>query len=99
MKKILLSLVMLASTSAFAYGHHGYWRHTPGYGWSWVVPAVVGGVVVYEATRPVVVQQPPVVVQQPPVVVQQQDNCSPWTETKNPDGTITTTRTCQVLPR
>ena len=42
---------------------------------------------------PVVVQQPPVVVQQPTVTVQPV-NCSPWTETQNPDGTITRTRTC-----
>ena len=29
----------------------------------------------------------------PPVVVQQQ-NCSPWTEIRNPDGSTTVTRTC-----
>ena len=93
MKKILFSLVLLAAMPAFAqhYHHsHGYWRHGGG-GWGWVAPAVVGGVIVYEATRP------PVVVQQPPVIIQQpvpQPNCSPWTEIQNPDGTITRTRTC-----
>lgn len=71
MRKILASLILgLAAFSASAQ-HHGYGygynphRHWhPGYGW--VVPAVIGGAVVYAATRPpVVVQQPPVVVQQP----------------------------------
>jgi len=68
MKKILLIILLCASSLAHAdRWHHGgghyYWH--PGYGW--VLPAVVGGAIVYEATRPpVVVQQPPVYVQQPP---------------------------------
>ncbi len=45
--------------------HH---HHHRGNGWGWVVPAVIGGAVVYAATRP-----DPVVVQQPPVVVQPSD--------------------------
>jgi hypothetical protein len=75
--------------------HHNHWRshwrHNGGV--NWMVPAIIGGAVVYSTTRPepVVVQQP-VVVQTSPVTVQQ--NCSPWTETQNPDGTITRTRTC-----
>ena len=96
MKKLLIaSLIGLGSiSSAYAHGPHGYWRpHNNG--WGWVAPAVVGGVIVYEATRPPVYVQPaPVVVQQQPVVVQGQ-NCSPWTQIQNPDGSITTTRTCQ----
>lgn len=92
MKKILITCLLVASTSAFAHGPHGYWRHNHGGGWGWVAPVIVGGVIGYEIGRPpVVVQQPPVVI--PPVVVQQQ-NCSPWTEIKNPDGTVTVTRTC-----
>jgi len=95
MRKLFL-ISLLVSSSAFAqHHHHGHWRPHHSGGWGWVVPAVVGGVVVYEITKPhVVVQQPPVVVQQPPVVVQQQ-NCSPWTEIRNPDGSVTVTRTCQ----
>lgn len=69
--------------------HHGHWRHG-GNGWEWVIPAVIGGVIVYEATRPPVVQQPVIIQQQP----QQPQICSPWTEIQNPDGTITRTRTC-----
>lgn len=102
MKKVILSLVLLMATvpalaqhHGHRHGHgHGYWHRGPG-GWNWVVPAVIGGAIVYGATRPatVVVDQPPVIVQNPPVVAQQ--NCSPWTEVQNPDGTITRTRTCQ----
>lgn len=52
--------------------HHWHGgHHRGGHGWGWVVPAVIGGTVVYAATRPpVVVQQPqPVIVQQPPAEV------------------------------
>lgn len=93
MKKIIFSLMMIATPLAFAqhhwHGHnHGHWRYANN-GWNWVVPAVVGGVLVYEVTKN---QQPqPVIIQQTPV---QQQNCSPWTEIQNPDGTITRTRTC-----
>jgi len=97
MKKVLFSIILLASTSTFAqhygyYHHGGHWRHGHN-GWNWVVPAVVGGVLVYEVSK----NQPPA----PPVIIQQnvpqQQNCSPWTETINPDGTITKTRTCTQL--
>ena len=73
MKKLIALLLISLSASAMAqHHHHGYdrgWHHNPGW---WIAPAVIGGAVVYAATRPqVVVQQPPVVIQQPPVVVQQ----------------------------
>ena len=99
MKKILAVFLLVVSSVAMAHGPHGYWRHEGG-GWNWMAPALIGGVIGYEIARPpvytpppVVVQQPPVIVQQPPIVVQGQ-NCSPWTQIQNPDGTITTTRTC-----
>lgn len=97
MKRLLAILLLTSSSLAFAGPHHGHgnrhghhyhgyhhkhWHHRHG----WVVPAVIGGAVVYAATRPVIVQQPPVVIQQ--------QNCSPWVETQNPDGTITVSRTC-----
>lgn len=99
MKKILAIIFMTASVGAFAHGPHGgHWRHHPHSGWSWGVPVLVGGAIIgYEISRS---QQPPVVVQQP-VIVQNPtsapvfQNCSPWLETQNPDGTITRTRTCQ----
>jgi len=101
MKKVLavavLTLATLPAMAQWHHGHHGGYRggYYGGGGWGWVVPAVIGGAVVYGATRPdpVIVQQPPVIVQQQPVVVQNQ-NCTPWTETQHPDGSITRTRTC-----
>lgn len=72
---------------AHRYGGGHWTRGHSGSGWMWVVPAIVGGVIVYEATR-----QPP-----PQTIIIQQSvepNCSPWTEIQNPDGTITRTRTC-----
>ena len=98
MKKLLLALSLVVCSNAFAnpyhHGHHGHghWRPHNG-GWNWVVPAIIGGAIVYEVTKPpVIIQQPPVVVQQPQ---QQIQNCSPWTEIQNSDGSITRTRTCQ----
>ena len=101
MKKVLLamSLVLLAG-SASAHGFHGgygggYYRGG-GWGWGPVIGGAVAGAVIYDIyNRPqVVVQQPPVIVQQQPGLVQQNQNCTAWTETQHPDGTITRTRTC-----
>ena len=96
MKKTLALLLLTASATVFAGPHHhghGHWRNH-GAGWVWVVPTLIGGVVGYEIARnqPPVIQQPPVVIQSTPVAIQQ--NCSPWTEVQNSDGTITRTRTC-----
>ena len=73
MKKILVSLFLLSFSSvavAGPYGHrhhhHRHWHAPPVH--HWVVPALIGGAVVYAATRP-----DPVVVQQPaPVVLNSQ---------------------------
>lgn len=76
MKKLAIALILSSVAIAgfaqhrhggYGYGHH----HHGGGGWGWVAPALIGGAVVYAATRPTVVQQPPVVVQQPPIVVNQ----------------------------
>ena len=74
------------------HGHQGYWARGYGGGWVWMVPALIGGAIIYEAAR----QQPPVNVQQQPVLVTPQpvQNCTPWTEVQSSDGTITRTRTC-----
>ena len=68
---VFASILTMSALFAFSSNAHAErWRHGggayyyhPGYGW--VVPAVVGGAIVYEATRP------PVVIQQQPVYVQQ----------------------------
>lgn len=102
MKKILITLLLLTGVAAQAqhfpqhyYGHHhnhhGQWRHS-GSGWVWVVPTIVGGVIGYEIAK----NQPPA--PQPPIIIQTPtgtQECSPWTETVNPDGSITKTRTCK----
>ena len=91
MNKLLALLLLTASVSAMA--QHGYGFRPHGYyggGWGWVAPTVIGGVVGYEIAR----SQQPVIIQQQPVIIQQPQLCSPWTETQQPDGTITRTRTC-----
>ena len=100
MKKIL-AVLLLAGVVASAQAHEG-WRHGGGHyvyrggGWGWVAPVVVGGVIGYELSRPPVYVPPaPVIVQQQAPVVVQGQNCSPWTQIQNPDGSVTTTRTCQ----
>ena len=93
MKRLLLTLLLITSTTTFA---HGHWVGRPGGGWNWVAPAVVGGVIGYEIARPpVVIQQGPQVIYQQPTVIYNDSNCSPWTQIQNPDGSITTTRTCR----
>jgi hypothetical protein len=96
--KRILALAFLVGTSAFA--QHGHWEHHGG-SWNWMAPVVVGGVIGYELARPpvyapapVVVQQP-VIVEQPTVIQPSQQTCSPWTQIQNPDGSITSTRTCR----
>jgi hypothetical protein len=104
MKKIasilMISLGMASCVPAHA--HDGF-RHSGGYyrpGYNWVAPAIVGGVIGYELSRPRYYYEPyyvpaPVVIQQPPVYVQQvQPSCTAWVEVQQPDGTITRTRTC-----
>lgn len=72
MKKILAVLLLASSSLAFASpGHHGprhghhHHRHWHGHHHNWIVPALIGGAVVYAATRP-----DPVIVQQPTIVLQ-----------------------------
>ena len=72
MKKIILasllalSFINVAHAERWRHGGGAYYYH-PGYGWA--VPALIGGVIVYEATRPpVYIQQPVYVQQQIPLV-------------------------------
>ena len=59
--KYLIAIILsaLALTANAQYPHHNH-RHSGG--WGWVAPAIIGGTIVYGATRPV---NPPLVVYQP----------------------------------
>ena len=67
-------MLMLTAGMASAQWHHhgGYCCYRGGYGGGWVGPALIGGVIGYELSRPPVYTQPPVIVEQQPIVVQSQ---------------------------
>jgi len=79
MKKVLLTLsLLLIAGSASAQWHHEYrdrccYRGGIYYGGNnWVAPALIGGVIGYELSRPrteVIVEQQPIVVQQSQIVL------------------------------
>jgi hypothetical protein len=102
MKSLLVFLLSITCISANAHGydHRHYGHYHGGYGYGWVAPTIIGGVIGYEIARqnqPVIVQQQPVIVQQPiytqPTVPG--TTCTPWQVVQMPDGTYTQTRTCQ----
>ena len=69
---ITLTLAGVANANPYHHGHRHHHRHwvspSPHH---WIVPAIIGGAVVYAASRPetVIVQQPPVVLQPNQVVI------------------------------
>lgn len=75
MKKLLaILLLLLTITPVYAEGGHGggwghgrEWGHRDGWGGFWVLPALIGGAVLYDLTRPPPV---PVYVQPAPYYVQ-----------------------------
>lgn len=70
MKKLIaLILVGLSATAMAQHRPHHHHGHHHGHGWGWVAPALIGGAVVYAATRPPVVVQPQPVAQPPADVV------------------------------
>jgi len=75
MKKLLLIAFTLLITSSSAFAGEGYGRGGGGGhggGGFWIIPALIGGAIIYDLTRPQpIYQQPtPVYVQQPPVYQQ-----------------------------
>jgi len=66
--KILGFVILLMAGTASAHWHGGGCCYRPYYGGDWVAPAIIGGVIGYELSRPQVVVQPPIIVQQPPVI-------------------------------
>ena len=105
MKKLLLtiglSLGLAVTASAQAHEWHGGYRgyyHGGCYGCgNWVAPAIIGGVIGYELSRPntVVVEQPSVVYTQPQVVVQQPPAGYHWQEMIDPQ---TNTKKIVLVP-
>ena len=96
MKKLLLALSLLAVfDTASAHGpyrmggwHSGYYGSCGG---CWVAPAVIGGVIGYELTRPstVYVEPQPVVIQQSQPVVQAPPVGYHWQQMVDPQTGIT----------
>jgi len=94
MKTKLLLALILAVTSASTmaqWHHHGPCCYHGGYGGGWIAPALVGGVIGYELSKPntvyvepapVIVQPPVSVVQQPPVGYHWQQMIDPQTNTQ-----------------
>ena len=100
MKKLLLALSMLCVVgTAGAQWHHGYHGccYRGGYGGGWVAPALIGGVIGYELSRPapVIVEQQPVIVQPPVSVVQQPPIGYHWQEMIDP---ATNTKKIVLVP-
>jgi hypothetical protein len=109
MKKLIVATILtLAALPAMAqyYGHrihqHHHHHHRGGNLGPIIGGAILGAVIYDIYNRPIVMQPPPVIVHNPPVIVHTPpivhqypvQNCTPWTEVQNPDGTITRSRTC-----
>lgn len=112
MKKFLITMLsVLSMTPALAHHglpHYSepwhninrpqfYPRHNhPQYGWGWIVPVLVGGVIVsYEWSRlqqPMIVQQQPVM---PVPVTPNIEQCSDWREIQTQDGRVFRERVCR----
>lgn len=88
MKKFFVLLLATISLTAFAqpYRHHHHPHHVWKPGFGWVVPSIVGGVVVYEIVK---AQQPA------PVVVEKQVVCTEWKEIQTPEGKLYRERSCR----
>ena len=102
MKKFLAILLLTVSGTVLAgphgyysgYRHHGHAMYHGGSNSGWIAPLIIGGVVGAAIANRPIAQTETVIVRPQPLIVQQQQNCTVWTETQNPDGTITRTRTC-----
>ena len=100
MKKILLTLSLLALTGSALAQHHGHgFRHHGHHGYyygggngNWVAPLIIGGVVTYALTRPA--PQPVIIEQQSTVIQTQISTCTEWKEIQSSDGRVYKERTC-----
>lgn len=66
MKRLLVLLTFCLATVAQAQHRHFHHHHHHNSDWRWLAPAIIGGAVVYAATRPPVAVQPPPVITLPP---------------------------------
>ena len=102
MKK-LIGILLLTSAMTAGAGPHNHHNHNQHRSYnnhmSWVVPAIIGGILVYGATQPAVAQPVPqqqVFIQRElvPVPVPPQIVCYGWKEIQTVDGQIYRERTC-----
>lgn len=101
MKKLISVFLLVCALPAAAdsYRHHGSHFRGPGprplhysYG-DWVAPMIIGGGLVYLATRPAPVAES--IIQSQPVYIQPQlQQCTEWRTVQFSDGTIRQERTC-----
>lgn len=96
MKYLIAVLLAFASVTASAqhYRDHGHrhFGHRPVYHWSpgygWIVPTIIGGVVVHEVIKS---QQPQTVIVEQPAQTQ---TCTEWKEIITAEGKVYRERTC-----
>ena len=92
MKKLLAIFILTVGCAVQAQAHEGFRHYRGGYynAGNWVAPALIGGVIGYELSRPryyeqpVVIQQQPVYVQQPQPAVQAPPYGYHWQEMVDP---------------
>ena len=75
MKKLFLIALLSVLSTTPALADRGYYRgggHGGGWGGAWIVPALIGGAILYDVTRPrtIFVEPSPVYVQPSPVYIQ-----------------------------
>lgn len=94
---LLLTSAMAAGANPYNHGKHHNQHRSYNDHMSWVVPAIIGGVLVYGATQPAVAQPVPqqqVFIQREPVLVPPQTVCYAWKEIQTVDGHVYRERTC-----
>lgn len=70
LKYFLPAILAITTVGANAQWRHQHYHRSGGYGWGWVAPTIIGGVVGYEIAR----SQQPVIIQQTPVVLPPDQN-------------------------
>ena len=94
--KYLIAVVLAFTSITAAAQHGGHSRHHfhhhhaarwyPGHGW--ILPSIIGGVLVYEIAKS---QQPTTIIVEQPTQTQ---TCTEWKEIQTADGRVYRERTC-----